>query len=175
MTRIIGFVGLILMSVLVLAGCTNQSPDLVKENTQLKAEVQSLNQELDGANKKIKEQEELYELRNMLDNDWHRILSSLIKGDYESAQQSLVSTVKIKDKKLIFDVNGVNHEFVIPDKPMVLRTSSFMRQGDNYTAVYEIYDDGYISRTKNDSIYFMHVIYVQENGRWRLSDLEFDA
>lgn len=167
--------GLILICVLLLVGCSNQSPDLVKENAQLKTEVESLKQQIESTNNKVKQQEELYQLRNTLDNDLHNTLRALIKGDYKVAQQNIAPTMRIENKKLITKTSVGDYEFVIPDKLMDLRQRAFMMNNGNYTAIYEIYDSGYVSGNKyDDRTYTLNVTYSQINGEWKMSSLTID-
>lgn len=168
---------LVLICILVLTGCTKQDQvqDLLKENAQLKTEIELLKQQKEAANNKVKEHEELYALRNTLDNSLNITLRSLIKGDYESVQNKLAPTIHIKDKKLITRSTAGNYEFIIPDKPMNLRQRAFMKNGGSYSAIYEIYDAGYMTGNKyEDRIYTLNVGYVQDNGQWKLSRVMID-
>ena len=166
---------LILICVLLLVGCGNQSPDLVKENAQLKTEVESLKQQVESTNNKMKQQEELYGLRNTLDNDLHNTLRALIKGDYKVVQPNLAPTMRIDNKKLITKTSTGDYDFVIPDKLMNLRQRAFMMNNGNYTAIYEIYDSGYVSGNKyDDRTYTLNVTYSQINGEWKMSSLTID-
>ncbi|AFM39280.1 hypothetical protein Desaci_0206 [Desulfosporosinus acidiphilus SJ4] len=167
--------GSVLICILFLLGCSNQSSDLAKENSQLKTEIQSLKQQVDSANNKVKQQAELYDLRNNLDNDLHNTLTALIKGDYQTAEKNLAPSMRIQDKKLITKTGSVDYEFIIPDRPMNLRQRTYLRNGDNYTAVYEIYDAGYTSGNKyDDRTNTLNVAYSLINGQWKLSSLMID-
>lgn len=166
---------LVLICVLVLAGCGNQRQDMAKENDNLKTEIQSLKQQVEVVDKKLKQQDKLYELRNMLDANLHSTLRALIKGDYELAKQSLASTIRFKDKKLLASTGQVDYEFIIPEKPMNLRQRTYMMNGGEYTAIYEIFDAGYVSGNKYDErIWTLNVSYVQVNGQWKISSLKID-
>ncbi|TGE32091.1 hypothetical protein [Desulfosporosinus sp. Sb-LF] len=164
---------LVSICILVLTGCTNQGQ--VKENAQLKTKIELLKQQNEAANNKVKEHEELYELRNTLDSNLNITLRSLTKGDYESAQKNLAPTIHIKDKKMITSSNAGDYEFIIPDKPMNLRQRAFMKNGGNYSAIYEMYDAGYTTGYKYvDRIYTLNVGYVQDGGTWKLSSVMID-
>lgn len=168
--------GLIMTCILILAGCGgNQNPDLVKENAQLKIEIESLKQKVETTNNKVKQQEELYELRNVLDNNLHSTLRALIQGNFEVAQQNLAPTVRIENKELVTRSSVGEYEFIIPDKLMNLRQRAFMMNEDHYTAIYEIYDSGYVSGNKyDDRTYTLNVDYSQGNGKWKISSLKID-
>lgn len=166
---------LVLICFLVLTGCGNQSQDLTKENVNLKAENGSLKQQVAVADKKVKQQDDLYELRNTLDANLHSTLRALIKGDYETAKKNLASTVRIQEKKLLTSTSAGDYEFIIPDKPMNLRQRAYMMNGSIYTSIYEIYDAGYSSGNKYDErTYTLNVNYIQENGQWKMSSLTID-
>lgn len=167
--------GLILICVLVLVGCSNQNPNLVKENVELKTEIESLKQQIETINNKAKQQDELYELRNTLDNNLYNTLKALIKGDFKVAQQNIAPTMRIENKKLKTNTIVGDYEFVIPDKLMNLRQRAFMRNEGNYIAIYEIYDAGYTTGNKyDDRIFTLNVAYSQVNGQWKMSSLKID-
>jgi outer membrane murein-binding lipoprotein Lpp len=168
--------GLILICILILTGCSgNQSLDLVKENAQLKIEIESLKQNVEATNNKVKQQEELYELRNVLDNNLHNTLRALIKGDFAVAQRNLAMNMRIESKKLITKTSVGEIEFIIPDKLMNLRQRAFMMNEGNYSAIYEIYDSGYVTGNKyDDRTYTLNVTYSQVNGEWKISSLTID-
>jgi len=174
--RKVRMLGLILICVLVLAGCGgNQRLDLVKENTQLKTEIESLKQQVETTNNKVKQQEELYELRNVLDHNLHNTLRALIKGDFEVVQQNIAPNMRIENKKLVTNTSAGAYEFVIPDKLMNLRQRAFMMNEGNYIAIYEIYDSGYVSGNKyDDRTYTLNVAYSLGNGKWKMSSLKID-
>lgn len=49
-----------------------------------------------------------------------------------------------------------------------------MNEG-NYTAIYEIYDSGYVSGNKyDDRTYTIKVDYSKGNGEWKMSSLKID-
>ncbi|KLU67247.1 hypothetical protein DEAC_c04590 [Desulfosporosinus acididurans] len=165
----------VLICILFLLGCSTQSSELAKENSQLKTEIQSLQQQVDTANNKVKQQEELYNLRNNLDNNLHLILTSLIRGDYTTAEKYLDSSMRIENHKLITKLSSGNFEFIIPDRMMNLRQRAYSRNGNTYNAIYEIYDAGYTSGNKyDDRIYTLNVTYSLINGTWKLNSLMID-
>lgn len=58
---------------------------------------------------------------------------------------------------------------------MNLRQRAFIRDEGNYTAIYEIYDAGYVSGNKyDDRTYTLNVDYTQVNGEWKMSSLKID-
>lgn len=167
--------GLITICVLALVGCSNQSPNFVKENAQLKTEIGSLKQQAETINNKAKQQDELYELRNTLDNNLHNTLRALIKGDFNVAQQNMAPTMRIENKKLITNTSVGDYEFVIPDNLMNLRQRAYMINDGKYIAIYEIYDAGYNSGNKYDErTYTLNVGYSQVDGQWKISSLKID-
>lgn len=175
MRKLVGVVSMVLITALVIAGCSDQSQKLLKENTQLKAEVQILKQQIQSKDAKISEQEKLYELRNILDNNLRYLINSLIRGDYDWAQKNIASNVKISDKKLISSTTkGEEFEFVIPDRPMNLRQRAYIMQNGNYFTIYEISDSGYSSGKYDSRIYTLNVNYVQDSGSWKLSSIKID-
>lgn len=168
---------LFLICFLLLTGCGSQSQDLAKENSNLKTEIESMKQQVAVADKKVKQHNELYELRNSLDANLHSTISALIKGDYELAKKNLAPTMRIQEKRLLSSTSYGDNEFIIPDTPMNLRERAYMMNdnGSIYTAIYEIYDAGYTSGNKYDErIYTLNVNYTQENGQWKMSNLMID-
>ncbi|WP_088224710.1 hypothetical protein [Desulfosporosinus sp. FKB] len=175
MARKAKILGSILICIFFLLGCSTQSSELAKENSQLKTEIQSLKQQVDTANNKVKQQEELYNLRNNLDNNLHLILTSLIKGDYTTAEKYLDSSMRTENHKLITKLSSGDYEFIIPDRMMNLRQRVYSRNGNTYNAIYEIYDAGYTSGNKyDDRIYTLNVTYTLINSEWKLSSLMID-
>ncbi|AHF07386.1 hypothetical protein [Desulfitobacterium metallireducens] len=176
MGKKVRMLGLFLICIITLAGCSNQNFELIKENTQLKTEMESLQQQVESTNNKVNQLEELYELRNILDDHLHKTLSALIKGDYEVAQKNMDSNIRIENKKVITKAGVGRFEFIIPDKSMRLRQRTFMKDDkDNYTSIYEIYDAGYLSGNKyDDRTYTLNVTYSQVNGEWKMSSLKID-
>lgn len=166
---------LLLICIIALVGCSNQNPELIKENAQLKTEIESLKRQVESTNNKVKQHEELYELRTILDNNLYTTLIALIKGDFQVAQQSIAPNMRIENKKLITTTSVGDYEFVIPDNKMNLRQRAFMMNEGNYTAIYAIYDAGYNSGNKyDDRIYSLNVSYSQVNGQWKVSSLKID-
>lgn len=168
---------LVLICFFLLTGCGSQSQDLAKENSNLKTEIESMKQQVAVADEKVKQQDELYELRNSLDANLYFTISALIKGDYELAKKNLASTMRIQEKRLLSSTSYGDNEFIIPDTPMNLRERAYMMNDNSsiYTAIYEIYDAGYSSGNKYDErIYTLNVNYIQENGQWKMSNLMID-
>jgi hypothetical protein len=140
-----------------------------------KKEMETLNQQLKISNEKLQEAEELYYLRNILDYNLYNILGSLIKGDSVFAKENFAPNVKISDKKLISELNGIESEFLIPDRTMKLRQRAYMLQGDKYMAIYEIYDAGYNQGNKyDDRLWTLNVNYIKVNSNWKLSYIKID-
>lgn len=174
MAKITQFISLLLVAVFLLTGCTTQSQQLAKENAQLRLEIKSIQAQLTEAHNKIKEHEELYSLRNYLDNQLYLVLRTLIRGDYESAKQYLATKVIVSERKVIFKTEGTEYEFIIPERPMNLRQRAYMKQGNSYGAIYEIYDAGYSDDRYMDRIHSLNVGFVKEGGQWKLSGLSID-
>jgi hypothetical protein len=140
-----------------------------------KKEIETLNQQLKISNEKLQEAEELYYLRNILDYNLYNILGSLIKGDSVFAKENFAPNVKISDKKLISNLNGLESEFLIPDRTMKLRQRAYMLQDDKYMAIYEIYDAGYNQGNKyDDRLWTLNVNYIKVNSNWKLSYIKID-
>jgi hypothetical protein len=140
-----------------------------------KKEIETLNQQLKISNEKLQEAEELYYLRNTLDYNLYNILGSLIKGDSVFAKENFAPNVKISDKKLISELNGIESEFLIPDRTMKLRQRAYMLQDDKYMAIYEIHDAGYNQGNKyDDRLWTLNVNYIKVNSNWKLSYIKID-
>jgi hypothetical protein len=140
-----------------------------------KKEIETLNQQLKISNEKLQEAEELYYLRNILDYNLYNILGSLIKGDSVFAKENFAPNVKISDKKLISELNGLESEFLIPDRTMKLRQRAYMLRDDKYMAIYEIYDAGYNQGNKyDDRLWTLNVNYIKVNSNWKLSYIKID-
>jgi hypothetical protein len=140
-----------------------------------KKEIEALNQQLKISNEKLQEVQELYYLRDNLDYNLYNILGSLINGDSVFAKQNFAPSVKISDKKLVSELNGIESEFLIPDRTMKLRQRAYMLQDDKYMTIYEIDDAGYNQGNKyDDRLWTLNVNYIKVNSNWKLSYIKID-
>lgn len=140
-----------------------------------KKKVETLNQQLKISKQKLQEDQGLYWLRNTLDYNLYNILGSLIKGDHVFAKMNLAQNVKIYNKKIISKLNGIENEFLIPDRAMNLRQRAYSLQDGKYMAIYEIYDAGYNQGNKyDDRLWTLNVNYIKVNGNWKLSYIKID-
>lgn len=157
---------LIIICMSVLSGCQSRNQ---------KKEIETLNQRLKISEKNLKENQDLYNLRNILDSRLYNILDSLIKGDYVLAKQNLAKNVRISGKKILSELDGVENEFIIPDRRMNLRQRAYMLKDGKYMAIYEIFDEGYNHSNKyDDRIWTLNVNYIKSNGAWKLSYIKID-
>jgi len=140
-----------------------------------KKKIEALDQQLKISNQITQETKDLYELRNILDYTLYNILGSLINGDYVFATENFAQNVKISDKKIISESNGIKSEFLIPDRAMNLRQRAYMLLDGKYMAIYEIYDAGYNQGNKYaDRTFTLNVDYIKVNSRWKLSSIIID-
>jgi hypothetical protein len=81
-------------------------------------------------------------------------------------------TVTVTQKS---ELNGIESEFLIPDRTMKLRQRAYMLQDDKYIAIYEIYDAGYNQGNKyDDRLWTLSVNYIKVNSNWKLSYIKID-
>jgi hypothetical protein len=174
MGKIYQFISFLLVASFILVGCTNQNRQLGEENAQLRLELKSVQNELSEINNKVNELEELYSLRNQLDNQLHLILRTLIRGDYEYVKQYLAENVQSADGKVVFEIESREFEFIIPEKPMNLRQRAYMKQGNSFSTIYEIIDSGYSDDRYKERTYSLNVGFIEEGGQWKLNSLIID-
>lgn len=152
------------LSVLVLVGCSN---NLKEENLKLTIENKQLKQQLDNANEKIKVQNELYDLRNILDSLTYDILSKLTTGDVSYLKDKSTNNISISGNKIVSKHKQVNIdvEFDIPKTMPNLRQRAFILSDDKKELhfIYEI-----IALTQSDIYRTLNVYYVKDNGQWKL-------
>ena len=140
-----------------------------------KKEIETLNQQLKISKQKLQEEQNLYNLRNTLDYNLYNILGSLIKGDSVFAKENFAQSVNISNKKIISKLNGIESEFLIPDRSMNLRQRAYTLQDGKYMSIYEIYDAGYNQGNKyDDRLWTLNVNYIKVNSNWKLSYIKID-
>lgn len=168
--EIIGYIRKIILLgilIIVLGGCSNSYKN---EYTVLKDENKQLKQQLSIVNEKIKYQEELYDLRNILDLQTHEMIYKLSKGDISYLKENTTNNITFLGDKLISSNTniGSKSEFEIPREQFSLRQRAYMlsENKQEYHSIYEFFP------TEESNIFkTLHVYFVLNNGQWKLDTI----
>jgi hypothetical protein len=148
---------LVFLSVIFLIGCTSNS----------KSENQELKQQLNTANEKIKTQNELYDLRNILDAEVHRMIIEAYKGNIGYFKDKITNNITMTNNKIISNAisNRVKVEIDIPKERFDIRQRAYMFSDDKkeFSSIYEIYP------IVDNSLKTIHVYFILDNGNWKLN------
>lgn len=148
-----------------LVGC---SSNVALKNTTLKNENKELTQQLVIANKTIKAQNELYDLRNILDYKTHMILSELSKGNTDYLKDKITNNITISDNKLVSNSKNKG-ELEISKEQFTLRQRAYMLSDDKkeFSSIYEFFpiDQSNVLKT-------LHVYFILDNGQWKLDFID---
>lgn len=158
---------LLVLIMLIFGGFLSQNLKLKYENKQLK-------QELNISKEKIETQNELYDLRNVLDILTYSILTHLSDGDTNYLKDKITENIIISKNKIISNNKTANtkYEFEMPKTQLILRQRAYMFGNDKkyFYSIYEIlsnYNDKSILKTLN--IYFK-----LDKGKWKMDYLCVD-
>ncbi|SCZ81692.1 hypothetical protein [Acidaminobacter hydrogenoformans] len=170
---------LILVAVLVAAGCQNSEPpvDLQGEIDMLKAQVVELTDENEALKAELaaietEDPESLLELRNTLDSNLYGTLNALIRGENSAVTEAFTPSVEIEDGVITSLYGKGTVEFIIPEQPMNLRQRAFWQDGNTYNAIYEIYNSGY--DTPDERLNTLNVLYLKQNDTWQIDAIFID-
>lgn len=121
---------------------------------------------------------ELYDLRNQLDNMLHITINSLIQKDFQTIQNNFYKNCEFTGSSIIFNHEETNKniEFIIPDTDINLRQRAFDLISENeYISIYEILDSGYKNEPKySDRIYTLNVKFIFDNTSWKIASISID-
>lgn len=126
--------------------------------------------ELETENEAIKEHcKAEYELRNVLDLKARKIYDAMEEKDLDALQNAVTSSAEILEDKIVFKNNMKNvYDFSYSSQvPFVLRQRYYELSPDKKTFVtgYEIIIKG------AEQIPVIIMIFTDENGKWKLSNL----
>lgn len=168
---------LLIMPMLLLAG---YSDSIKSQNAALKNENEQLRQQLDIANEKIKIQDEIYDLRNLLDYHTHEVLLKLGMGfskeDDSYLNSILTDSITVSGNRVLSKDEAKNWsaELEIPETKFNLRQRAFMLSEDKkeFSSIYWILPID--ESTMGERLEALYVYFVLDDGEWKLNYINID-
>lgn len=153
-----------------------------KQLAELKVQYEEVNKELESYKNSLESTKKQLEmansnslLRNQLDLQLYQVIDLLIIGDVRSARKHFVKEADVTKKLVTTYPTKRGVEFVVPEVKMNLRQRNFDAKDNEFSAVYEILDSGYVDETKyNERIYTLNINYVKEKDKWKIKSLFID-
>jgi len=167
-------------AVLVFGGCSGgKAANPNPENEELKFRVNELEQEVDEKDAQIKRYEKEYELRNILDIEARKLLSSLNAGIFGETEKDLLSdNMAVKEDRLEISFQDNDHEILFfqnkLDFESVRQRYYHLDERGEYITGYEVMNSSDDVNERISSRGVLVFTFVEEPSGWKLVNIDTD-